>query len=165
MIVDSVWAGLSVNDHWSLPGHAHQSCPVTVTRIARWRPWDLPIRLWPPTAWLGLFQRVHPLADECSVEADVIAAGLTHLGVGERPVDGRGAQRFMHSVVESRGSSIRHHLRAFAQFDRNSVPPVFTGRSLQLPPRYSRTAERLKGCGNGRAQAGVVLDGESNARR
>lgn len=138
-------AGLFVKGRWFLPGDGHETRPVTAKRIARWWPWDLPIRVWTPTAGLGSFQRVHSLADECLGEAGVIAAGLKHVGVVEKPVDGRGCQRFGHSLVEPRRSSIRLHLRAFAQFDRNSVLLVFAGRSLQLPPRYGRTAERLEG--------------------
>ena len=48
---------LSVKGHWFLPGGGHETCPVAVTRCARWWPWDLPLGgCWPSTsvgAWVS----------------------------------------------------------------------------------------------------------------
>lgn len=49
-----------VKGHRFLPGGGHETCPVTVTRTARWWPWDLP-RGWPPPAVMWSDQRTHPL--------------------------------------------------------------------------------------------------------
>ena len=44
-------AATSVKGHWFLPGGGHETCPVAVTRSARWWPWDLPLGgCWPSTS-------------------------------------------------------------------------------------------------------------------
>ncbi|MDA8440383.1 MAG: SUMF1/EgtB/PvdO family nonheme iron enzyme, partial [Propionibacterium sp.] len=45
----NIWQGEfpshnSVKGHWFLPGDGHETCPVAVTSVARWWPWDLPGR-------------------------------------------------------------------------------------------------------------------------
>ena len=54
----------AVKGHWDLPGGGQETCPVAVTRIARWWPWDLPcgghhgrgygrgLTPWPARAWV-----------------------------------------------------------------------------------------------------------------
>ena len=49
----------TVKGHWFLPRGGRETCPVTVTRSARWWPWDLP-SCWPPPARCSA-QRAHPL--------------------------------------------------------------------------------------------------------
>ena len=46
----NIWQGEfpshnSVKGHWFLPGDGHETCPVAVTSVARWWPWDLPGRV------------------------------------------------------------------------------------------------------------------------
>ena len=44
-------ATANVKGHWFLPGGGLETCPVAVTRSARWWPWDLPLGgCWPSTS-------------------------------------------------------------------------------------------------------------------
>ena len=50
-MTDLTKARSDVKGHWFLPRGGRETCPVTVTRTARWWPWDLP-SCWPPPTWV-----------------------------------------------------------------------------------------------------------------
>lgn len=98
---------LVVKRQQELPSGGLETCPLKVTRTARWWLWDLPKAAeghHRPGAQLNGFT---PLAGECLCEPHAVTAGLADVRVAEQPVDGAGSQRLGHQLIEPGGMQVR----------------------------------------------------------
>ena len=65
-------------------------CPLTVTRVSRWWPWEHAKQGLATTADRHVRPTGSPLACECLGEADGVSCGLADVGVVQEPVDAGG---------------------------------------------------------------------------